>query len=635
MFDFVHKNKKLIQILLAIMFLPFAFFGIDHYFRGGEGGNSVASVSGQPVSQQEFTQALQERQNYLQRLMGGRVDPAMLDSPELRFAVLDGVIRQRLLVNQAVRYNVLVPDEQLQQIIAEQPAFQDNGKFSHERYAEILRRQNTSEVSFENSVRRDLMLQRVNDGFLATTLVPDAVAARLLKINSEQREVSENVLDPEKFAAQVKVDDAAVKSYYDAHQAEFQLPEQARVEYVVLSLDAIAAKTEVTADEVKQYTEQNARQYSRGEERTASHILIAVDAKADAAAKAAAKAKAEQLLKEVKKNPASFAELAKKNSQDPGSAAQGGDLGSFPRGAMVKAFDDAVFNMKVGEIAGPVETQYGYHIIKLTGEKKGDGQSDDVRKKAELDLKRQKAGKKFSEEAEKLNNMVFEQSESLKPAADALKLPVQTSGWLSRNGTDNKVLNNPKLLQAVFAEEAVKNKRNTEVVDVGGSTLVAAHVIEYKSASVKSLDEVRAEIVKQLTRQQASSLAAKQGRETLAKLKQGGADDIKWSAAKLVSRENTQAAQGYTGTALREIFKADGAKLPAYVGYENPQGAFVLVRISKIVESAAADPAKRKAAADELRQVLGQEELNAYLSSLKQKADVKVQQDRLTKNPQQ
>ncbi len=148
MFDLVNKHKKLIQLMLAVIFLPFAFFGIDSYFRNGDSSHQVASVGGQPVTQQEFSVALQERQNYLQRLVGNRVDPAMLDSPELRFAVLDGIVRQRLLMSQALRGNVLVSDEQLQQVIVEQPAFQEDGKFSHARYTELLKRQNLSRKRF-------------------------------------------------------------------------------------------------------------------------------------------------------------------------------------------------------------------------------------------------------------------------------------------------------------------------------------------------------------------------------------------------------------------------------------------------------------------------------------------------------
>jgi peptidyl-prolyl cis-trans isomerase D len=629
MFDLVHRHKRLIQVVLGIIFLPFAFFGIDSYFRSSEGGNHVATVGGQPVTQQEFAVAMQERQNYLQRITGNRVDPAMLDSPELRFAVLDGIIRQRLLIAQAARGNVLISDAQLQQIISEQPAFQDNGKFSHERYVDLLRRQNMTEVGFETGLRRDLMLQYVNGAYTATSIVPASVSERLLRVSAQQREVSQNVLDPEKFASQVKIEDGAVKSYYDAHLSEFQVAERARIEYVALSLDAIAAQTSASADEVRQFYDQNLKQYAKGDERQASHILITVDTKASEAEKRAARAKAELLLKQVRQNPASFADLAAKNSQDPGSAAKGGDLGYFPRGAMVKPFDDAVFQMKVGEIAGPVESQFGYHIIRLTAAK-GHG-FEDVSKQVEFDLKRQKAGKRFAELAEQFNNLVFEQGDSLKPAADALKLTVQSGGWVSRNGAgDNKLLNNQKLLQSVFADDTVKNKRNTEVVDVGNNTLVSAHIVEYKPAAMRPLDEVRADVVKRLTQQQEALLAAKQGRELLAKLKQGG-DDLSWGAAMLVSRNN---AQAYSGPAIAEIFKVDAGKLPAYVGYESPQGGYVLVKITRIVDGEAADAARRKAAADELRQLIAQEELAAYVASLKTKADIKVQQDRLEKKAQ-
>ncbi|HWP89715.1 MAG TPA: SurA N-terminal domain-containing protein, partial [Burkholderiales bacterium] len=477
MFDLVQKHKKLIQIMLAIIFLPFAFFGIDSYFRSGDGANHVATVGGQPISQQEFSMALQERQNYLQRLIGKGVDPSLLDSPELRFAVLDGIIRQRLLVNQAVRSNVLVSDEQLQQVITEQPAFQDDGKFSHARYVELLKRQNTSEIGFEATLRRDLMLQRVNGAYLGTAIVPNSVAERLLRANAQQREVSQSVLDPDKFAAQVKVDDPTVKAYYDSHQSDFQVPEQARVEYVVLALDAIAAHTDISADEIKQFYEQNLKQYARGEERQASHILITVDAQATPEQKQAARAKAEQLLKQVKQNPASFAELAKNNSQDPGSAAKGGDLGSFPRGAMDKPFDDAVFSMKPGDISNLVESRYGYHIIKVTGEKKHS--FDEARKQVELDLKRQKAGKKFADLAEQMNNQVFEhvrRHERVVADVDDFRVALVLDGVLAEHRLQQLRVIEQLVVAAAAADPAARLHRQLQRV---GGRFQAVALLEH------------------------------------------------------------------------------------------------------------------------------------------------------------
>ncbi len=624
MWDFIQNHKRFIQIILAIMFLPFAFFGVDSYFRSSDRDSSIATVGGQPITQLEFSQALRERQELLQRMGGGRIDPAMLDSTELRLGVLEGIIRQRLLIDQAVRSGVTVADQQLQQIIAEQPAFQENGRFSIARYETLLRRQNLTPIGFENGLRRDLILDRVSDAYRSSAIVPDVVAERLLRINAQQREVSQFVLDPEKFLAQVKLDPAAARQYYEAHQGEFQVPERAKVEYLVLSLDALASQAEVSADEVKQYYEQNLSQYSKGEERQASHILIPVDDKAGPDAKKAAREQAEALLKQARQNPASFPELAKKYSQDPGSAAKGGDLGSFPRGAMVKPFDDAVFQMKQGEIAGPVESSFGYHVIRLTSVK-GRG-FDEIKKQVERDLRRQKMGKRYSELAEQFNTIAFEQGDSLKPAADALKLQIQSGAWVSRSGSEVKLLTHPKLLQALFSEDVIRNKRNTEVVDVGNNTLVAARIEEYKPASARPFEEVAAELNRKLTQQEAAQLAAKHGRELLAKLKEGNSAGLAWSQDALISRENTA---GYGATVLSEVFRIDPARLPAYAGVETGEGKFVVLKVTRVVDDAAIEADKRKAFKEQLRQLVGQEELSAYVSGLKARADIKVQKDQL------
>ncbi len=630
MFDFVHKHKILIQIVLAVIFLPFAFFGVDSYFRNSDLGADIGSINGRPITQQEYAQSLQERQAALQRMIGGgSIPPGLLDSPEIKAAVVDGIVRQRLLIDRAVKSGVLIADSQLQQLISEQPAFLEAGKFSNVRYTEILKRQNMTPVQFENGLRRDLMVERVGDAYRSTAIVSNAVADRLLRINAQQREVSQMVIEPQQFMAEAKLADDAVKQYYDSHQDEFKVPERARVEYLVLALDNIAAQTEVSPEEVRQHYEQNSKQFAKGEERQASHILITADASFSPAQKANARAQAEKMLQQVRKKPASFADLAKKNSQDPGSAAKGGDLGSFPRGAMTGPFEDAVFSMKVGDISDIVESQFGFHVIRLTAVK-GRG-FEDVRKQVELDLKRQRASKKFSELAEQFSNLAFEQGDSLKAAAEALKLTVQSGGWVARNGADNKLLNNPKLLQAIFSDEVIKNKRNSEVVDVGSNTLVSARAVEHAPASVYPLADISGGIAKQLMIKQAGQLAAKHGRELLAKLKAGESVAAEWTPAKMISRKDQQ---GFAPPEIAEIFKLDSGKLPAYAGVENPRGAFILLKVSRTVEAADVDPARRKATADELRQVVAQEQINAYVASLKAKADVKLRLERLEQKPQ-
>jgi peptidyl-prolyl cis-trans isomerase D len=364
MFDWVQNNKRLMQVILALIFLPFAFFGVDSYFQGSELGAEVARVGDYRIGQQEYQQALRERQDAMRRMLGNApVDQAVLDSPEMRFAALDQLVRQRLLLSQAVRAGVTVTDNQLRDFITSQEAFRQDGQFSHDLYESYLRSQNTSALGFEARVRRDLLLQPLLNAFGEGTFVPNTVLDRMVRLSEQTREVAVATVSPSAFAAQISIDEPALKAYYDAHPREFQVPEQMRVEYVVLSLDNLAAQVEIPAEEVRQVYEQNPARFSAPEERQAKHILVSVPADASAEAKAAAKSKIDELLKQAQAHPDQFGELARKYSQDPGSSENGGDLGFLVRGATKKPFDDALFGMKECEIAGPVATEFGYHLI--------------------------------------------------------------------------------------------------------------------------------------------------------------------------------------------------------------------------------------------------------------------------------
>ena len=622
MFDLVQKHKRMIQIVLAIVLLPFAFFGVDSYFRDRGSGQTLAKVGDYEISEQEFQQALRDRQEALRAMSGGRVDPALIESPEVRFSVLDSLVRQRLLLNHALRSGMTVTPEQLRAYITQAPVFQEDGQFSLARYQQMLKARNESVPLFENRVRQELLLRQLNEIYSDSSFAPRTVAERLLRITEQQREVSRAFISADQIVASVKLEDDAARKYYDGHQDEFRVPEQVRVEYVTLSLESLLPQIQIDPAEVKKYYEGHQREYGVAEQRQASHILIAVDKGASAEAKQKARARAEQIYSEVKKNPASFAELAKKYSQDPGSAAKGGELGSFSRGSMVKAFDDAVFSMKVGEISPPVESEYGYHIIRVTGVTPGETKSfEQVRPDIEKELKKQRAGRRFAEVAESFNNIVFEQSDSLKPAAELLKETPQKSGWITRTGAEDARLNNPKLLQAVFSEDVLVNKRNTEAIEVGPGTLVSARVIEHKPSAMQPFEQVKAAIEKKLVQQRANQLAAQDGRQQLEALRQGKSVQVSWDAPQLVSRTDPK---GLTEPVLRQVFKADASKLPSYGGIEGPGGGYMLLKVSRVVDAQKVDNAQQKALADGLAQVAGEEQFAAYIASLKQKASVKL-----------
>lgn len=627
MFDLVRNNKRLVQVLLALITLPFAFWGIDSYQRMSSTAQDLAEVAGQKITLQEFAQAQRDQQERLRALLGRNFDAALLDTPEQRAELLDGLIQQRLLAVKSIKSNLIVTDQQLREMIIALPAFQENGQFSKARYDAMLRAQGLSDVGFEARLRRDVEMQQLNGALVESSLVAKTQVARMLAIQGQQREVSEVVLSFEQFAGDVKFAPDAVKAYYDKHPGEFLLPEQVRAEYLVLSAEALAALETVSEAELRSWYESNGR--GKFEER------------------AAAKKKAEGLLAELRAAPDKFAALARQHSQDPGSKDIGGDLGFFARGAMVKPFEEAAFRLKPGQLSDIVETDFGFHLIRLTAIKPAKGDEPEQRQAShiliaapaaakdfqamradiEKELKKQRLGKKFADAAETFTNLAYEQPDSLQPIADKLKLKIQQSGWLTRRANAAAgQLNNQKLLDALFAPDSLKNKHNTEVVDGGPDTLLVARVVEHKPAAVRPLDEVKAEITKKLIELESMALANKRGAAKYAELEQGKDAGLTWPAAKAIGRDGKMHPD-----ALKAIFRADTGKLPVYLGVELRDRGYGLYKISRVIDAPAADKAREKSLEEQLARQAAQQDYAAYLSSLRASAKIEINKANLEK----
>ena len=627
MFDFVQKRKRAVQVIMVIATLPFLFWGIDSY-RSPSGEDYVALVAGEKIHRQEFDQALRTQQETMRETMGDSFNVTMLDDPEVRIAVLEGLIQQRLLDREAARIGLTVLDSQLVEVIQAIPAFQQDGKFSIQLYKELLRNQGMTPVMLDSRVRQDMMRQQVIDAYTKNGFISDTVAKNIIRLSEEKREISRVQIQPEQFLSQIKPNNGAIKSYYDSHQTEYRQPEQVRVEYLVLSVDGLAKKVQVSTDETIRYFDEHKAEFGQVEERQASHILLSAPTTASDADKAAAHAKAEELLSQIKQSPESFADLARQYSQDAGSADKGGDLGGFfGRGTLDKAFEDEIFQMEVEEIRGPVQTDFGFHIIKLSAIKAGEIVNfDGVKNQVKEKLRKQKAGKEFGEMAEDFNNMVYEQSDRLQPAAEAFRLPIQQSGWISRKEGKPSYFTNESLLQAIFSEDSIKNKRNTEAIEVTPNTLISARVFDYRPAAMRSIAVVREEITRLVARQQATDRAVKEGREKLERLQKGEKNVVKWSPTLQVSRNDPQ---GLDHETLRSIFKARSTRLPVYTGIINPKGGFSLIRISDVIESAPPDEKKIKVFSRQMQQIFAQEELSSYLTAIKQRSDVTVRIERI------
>jgi len=614
MFDFVQKHKRILQLFLGLIALTFATWGIESYTRFAGGRDVVATVNGSDISQREFSEQLRAQQESLARMFRGQVDPAALDTPEGRRALLDQMIAQRVVATEAAKRDLFMSREAVIEAIMQAPDFQEDGKFSPARYSAYLASRGITDQRNVAELQSGLPLMRFAASVGETAIVPRSVSARLAAIEAQQREVSEARISAQQFMGQVKLDDAQVKEYYESHLTDYRTPERVRVEYVVLSGDALARQEPVTDDEVKKAYEARASQYRVEEQRRASHILVK------------SKDDAERIAAAVKKDPGRMAALAKKESQDSGSAEKGGDLGWFGHGMMVKPFEDAVFGMKEGEVR-VVQSEFGFHVIRLTGIQAEKARPlDEVRKDLTNELTRQKGARKYQEAAEAFSNMVYEQSESLKPAADRFHLKIQASDWIARTGGQELgALDNPKLLAALFSSDAIQNKRNTDAVEVAPSTLVAAHVVEHQPAAQRKFEEVKDEIAQTLRRREAVAAAQKDGTAKLEELKKG-ANPVTWSAPKLVSRRD---AQGLPADVLRRVVAADVAKLPAYIGLPISDAGYLLLRITKVVDAKPqGDPKQVEARA---AQVQGSADYEAFVTSLKARASISVNSGNLEK----
>lgn len=625
MFEFIRSHQRLMMLLLLLVIAPsFIFLGLEGYTRLSDASNVVAKVADQPITQQQWEAAQRQQMERFRQMLGDQFDPSMFDTPEVKQGILENLIAQKALAVEVARKQLSVSDQALQQAIISVPGLINEGKFDNERYRSLLGAQGMTPAMYEAGLRQDLALQQLNAAIQNTAFAPKAVASRLSDINDQEREVQELAFKTADYIPQVKVTDDMLKDYYDKNGHLFEIPEQIKAEYVVLNNDALARQITVTDADIKSYYDQNAKLYSVDEQRRASHILIEAGKDASPAEKAAAKEKAEELLQRLRKNPGEFARLAKEHSQDPGSAERGGDLDFFGRGAMVKPFEDAAYQLKQGEISDVVQSDFGFHIIQITAIKPGATKNlAEVKDQIAAEIRKQQASKKYNELAESFSNLVYEQPDSLQPVADKLGLKIETASNLTRSPNPSipvdAAYNNPKFLMALFSDDAIKNKHNTETVEVAANVLIAGRVAEYKPTTKRPFEEVKSIVRERVTQIEAIKLAKNAGEEKLAEIRAKGAADG-FSKPVTVSRAS---AAGLRSQAFLAVMKADVSKLPAYTGVEIPNQGYSVYRINKMSQSAT-DPARRQAEHQQITDALAQQEMLAYIEVLKKRAKVEI-----------
>ncbi|MDR0528667.1 MAG: SurA N-terminal domain-containing protein [Zoogloeaceae bacterium] len=631
MLDSIRNNKRIVQIFLLIITVPFAVWGLDAYFQGG-GSNELIKIGRTRILLSDFQEALRTRQAQL-RQQTGATDAAFLDSPALRQGVLDGLIGQALLSIEAQKRGLNLRPF-MQRLIAQNPDFQQDGVFNSERYTQALAAQGQTPYTYETRLQEELLRQSLLLPVTMAAFTPHTVSERIIALQTQTREVEESLIPLASLLPKAQVSEEEALTFYKANPARFTRPEQIRVDYVVLTEEAIKDTAPISEAELKSwYDEHRDRFAKKQEERQMRHILLLVGEKADEAEKARIRARATELLEEVKKDPSRFEELARTHSQDPGSAAAGGDLGFLSRRDLVKPFADAAFSLKPGEISGVVESGYGFHIIRLEAVHPGEYRSfEEVRADAAAEVRRQMTARHFADASEKFANLVYEQPESLEPAARAFGLVIHKSNWMTRAGDSAQGLSHPKLLAAMFGEEMLKNGRNTEAVEIAPGVIVAAHLLEHQPSALLPFEEARRSIVASLRDVKALRLAQEQGEARLAELRSGKAvSGVKWAKAQEVSRlvPGTLAP-----AALEAIFRVDARdekNLPIYLGASMPGQGYALYRIRRVSQPPLAEPLKA-ALAEKMNGFAAQNDLTAYLAALRQRYKVKVNESLLRKD---
>ena len=631
MFEAIRKHSKIVMFLLFLLVIPsFVLVGIDsNYFS--EKSPVVARVDGHKITQADWDNAHREETDRI-RAQSPNVDPKQLDTPQARYATLERLVRDRVFAAAAQSSHLITSDARLARALQDIPAIaalkRPDGSLDTEAYRSLVGAQGLTPEGFEANVRRELSVSQVMGGVMSTAFATDAAAKLAFDSLYQRREIQVARFNASDYAKQVNPTDADIEAFYKANAQRFQQQEQAAVEYVVLDLDSVRSGIRVNEDDLRTYYKENLTRLAAKEERRASHILINAAKDAPAADREQAKARAQELLAQVRKSPASFAEVAKKSSQDSGSAPAGGDLNFFGRGAMVKPFEDAVFAMKKGEISDVVESDFGYHIILLTDIKTPRQPSfEELRPSLEAELKQQQAQRKFAEVAEAFTNSVYEQPDSLKPVADSLKLKIQTAEGVTRvpGPGASGPLANPKFLEALFANDSVEGKRNTSAIEVGPSQLVAGRISTYTPTRTLPLQEVSDRARLLLIAEKSAELARKDAEAKKAAWTGNAAPAAGLAPAVVVSRDQTQnLPRAVVDAALR----ASPDNLPAWVSADLGSQGTAVVKVLRIIPREGVDAQQAAQQRQQLQQWWTTAEGFAYYEMLKERFKVQIKPNR-------
>lgn len=626
-------------IIVGIIIIPFAFWGVHQYFSGGE-EVVVADVGGTEIQQADYRQNLDNRRRQMRQLMGENFNPDLVNSPEFKRSVLDDMISRILLRKRAEEYGYRIGDAALADRIRSNPNFQSGEEFSSEVYKTQLARMGMNQQGFEASMRQQLVLQQLRDGIRDSAFTTPSEKQLLLGLMLQERRFDYAVLNMQRFIDDQEVSQSEIKEEYDANSDSYRTPEKLKLEYVELSVDDLAADVSVSEEDIEQAYERNKERFTTDAVRRASHILFEVDQDAGEEAEQQALAEARSVLEELR-NGADFAALAEERSDDPGSASKGGDLGNVEPGMMVEPFQRALFALEEeGALTEPVRTRFGYHIIKLTEYEPPEIKPlEAVRGQLEQEERKKQAEALFLDQAEAFRNISYEQPQSLEPVADQLGLEIQESDWFTRDeGTG--IAAKPEVREVAFSDEVYSDGLNSTAIELDINTLVVVRKLDVQPADLQPLEEVQDDIVADIKRRKAREYVAALGPDLVEKLKSDSGWDAILAEQSLSAQEATRSrADGQSADeaapppALMEaVFRAapPSGGPPVFGGVES-NGDYVLFRLTAVMEGNpdTASESVRTSVSRRLAQRRSQDLVQQYIADLREQAEVKIKEDAL------
>jgi peptidyl-prolyl cis-trans isomerase D len=614
-------------VLLGALFITFAFFGLNSYFTSNARSFAV-SVNDVEIPLSEQQRVYQSLRNTLQEQLGQNYNPALIDEEVLKQKALEQLVRQQLLLQAADANGFAISNELIAARINSIPAFRDGDVFSSDKYQRVLRLQGIAPAEFEWRLGRELMTSQLVNGITQSAAAPPETVEKLLRLQAQQRRFVYLQIAVADFTDQVSVSDPEIEQYHASHADQFMTPERVRVRYLELRADDLETTGEADEAALRALYEEQAERYVKEEERQVRHILIAVPQDADEAAVEAARERAASVMTRLQQGE-SFAELAKQESDDPGSAANGGDLGFFGRGLMPPAFEDVAFSLQQGVRSDIIRTPFGFHIIEVLAIRPQVATPfADVREELEKQYFQQERNDLFYDKVDTLANLSFEQPDTLQGAADALDLEIQTSDWLTRDGGPG-IGTNEAVINAAFSEEVLNGANNSEPIELGENDLVVVRVLEHESARKKPLADVREEVIAKVLGEKARVQVSDLGETLLGELESGTSLADIATARQLEIKESGLVSRNSTNPQARIVREAfllapPSADRGSATGFELDSGDYVILSLEEVKDGdlSAMTEAQRRNLAREIDRILGTSEIAVLVDELKNQATI-------------